>query len=56
MRADNLEKIELSMNHIEPDGCLALIEANWTKISAIDLGNYILTKAIIKLETKDALI
>ena len=56
MRADNLEKIELSMNHIEPDGCLALIEANWTKISTINLGNYILTKTRIKLETKDAVI
>ena len=48
MRAENLEKIELFKNNIGPDGCLALIEANWTKLSAIDLGNYILTKAIIK--------
>ena len=56
MRAENLENILLSKNHIGPDGCLALIEANWTKISAIGLGNYILTKSIIKLETKDAII
>ena len=48
MRADNLEKIELVSNNIGPDGCLALIEANWTKLSAIDLGNYILTKMGIK--------
>ena len=48
MRAENLEKIELINNHIGPDGCLALIKANWTKISTIDLGNYILTKAIIE--------
>ena len=45
MRADNLEKIELVEDHIGPNGCLALIEANWKKISAINLGNYILTKA-----------
>ena len=45
MRADNLEKIELVSNNIGPDGCLALIEAIWTKILAIDLCNYILTKA-----------
>ena len=48
MRADNLEKIELYKNNIGSDGCLALIEANWIKISTIDLGNYISTKAIIK--------
>ena len=48
MRADNLEMIELYRNNIGPDGCLALIEANWPKISTIDLSNYILTKAIIK--------
>ena len=41
MRADNLEKIELVSNDIGPNGCLALIEANWIKISAIDLSNYI---------------
>ena len=45
MRADNLEKIELCIDHIGNEGCLALINANWTKISAIDLGNYILTQA-----------
>ena len=56
MRAENLEKIELYMNHIGPDGCLALIEANWPKISKIDLGNYILTKARIKLKMKDVII
>ena len=56
MRAENLEKIELYINNIGPNGFLALIEANWTKISAIDLGNYILTKPRIKLETKDAFI
>ena len=56
MRAESLEKIELSRNHIGPNGCLALIEANWTKISVIDLGNYILTKARIILKTKDAII
>ena len=48
MRADNLEMIELGRNNIGPDGCLALIEANWTKISTVNLGNYILTKPIIK--------
>ena len=48
MRADNLEKIELVSNDIGPNGCLALIEANWTKLSAIDLRNYILTKERIK--------
>ena len=48
MRADNLENIQLWDNHIGPDGCLALIEANWTKISAIDLCNYIFTKTRIK--------
>ena len=56
MRAENLEKINLYKNHIGPNGCLALIEANWTKISTINLGNYILTKTRIKLETKDAVI
>ena len=56
MRAENLEKINLSKNLIGPNGCLALIEANWTKISAINLGNYILTKMRIKLEMKDAII
>ena len=56
MRAENLETIELFKNNIGPDGCLALIEANWPKISTIGLGNYILTKARIKLETKDAII
>ena len=44
MRAENLEMIELYRNDIGPDGCLALIEANWTKISAINLGNYIFNK------------
>ena len=56
MRAENLENIELYENNIGPDGCLALINADWTKIFAIDLGNYILTKKRIKLETKDAII
>ena len=56
MRAENLERIELKRNNIEPDGCLALIKANWKKISAINLCNYISTKARIKLETKDAII
>ena len=56
MRADNLEKIELYIDHIGPDGCLALIKANWTKISAIDLSNYIPIKMGIKLETKVAII
>ena len=42
-----LEKIQLYKNNIGSDGCLALIEANWTKISAINFGNYISTKAII---------
>ena len=56
MRAENLEKIKLPKNNIGPDGCLALVNANWTKISVIDLGNYILTKEGIELETKDALI
>ena len=56
MRADNIEKIELYNNHIGPEACLALINANWTKISSIDLSNYISTKVIIKLETKDAVI
>ena len=48
MRAENLENIELFNNNIGPDGCLALIKADWTKISTIDLGNYILTKNRIK--------
>ena len=41
MRAENLEKVNLFKNNIGPSGCLALIEANWTKILAIDLSNYI---------------
>ena len=45
MRAENLEKIQLVCNRIGPGGCLALIEANWTKLSAINFGNDILTKA-----------
>ena len=53
MRADNLERIELYRNNIGPDGCLALINAHWTKISTINLGNYISTKIGIKLEMKD---
>ena len=53
MRADNLEKIKLYRNNIGPDGCLALVKADWTKISAINLGNYILTKIGIKLKMKD---
>ena len=56
MRADNLEKIKLYRNNIGPDGCLALLNANWTKISAINLGNYILKKDKIQLETKDPII
>ena len=56
MRAENLEKIKLRKNNIGPNGCLALVNANWTKISVIDLGNYILTKARIILKTKDAII
>ena len=56
MRAENLEKINLYQNNIGPDGCLALIEANWPKISTIGLSNYILTKARIKWETQDAII
>ena len=56
MRVENLEKIELYQNNIGPNGCLALVNGNWTKISVIDLGNYILTKTGIKLETKDAII
>ena len=51
MRSVNLENIKLQRNNIGPNGCLALIEANWTKLSAIDLGNYILTKMGIRLET-----
>jgi len=56
MRAENLEKIKLGRNDIGPNGCLALVNANWTKLSKIDLSNYILTKDRIELETKDALI
>ena len=56
MRADNLENINLYRNNIGPDGCLALINANWTKITTIHLGNYISTKTIIKSEMKDAII
>ena len=48
MRAENLERIELRHNNIGPNGCLALIKANWIKISRIDLSNYVLTKAGIK--------
>jgi len=48
MRAENLEKIELYQNNIGPDGCLALIEANWAKISTINLGNFISTQPRIK--------
>ena len=48
MRAENLEKIRLFNNNIGPNGCLALIEANWTNISTIDFGNYISIKARIK--------
>ena len=49
MRAENLEKIELYQNNIGPDGCLALIEANWTKISAINLSNFIFNKGLNKI-------
>ena len=56
MRAENLENIGLHKNHIGPNGLLALIKANWTNISAINFGNYISTKILIKLETKDAII
>ena len=56
MRADNLEKINLYRNNIGPDGCLSLLEANWAKISVINLGNYISTKEQIKLGTKGAII
>ena len=56
MRAENLENINLYKNNVGPNGCLALIEGNWKKISAINLGNYILTKARIILGTKDAII
>ena len=56
MRAENLEKIDLVRSDIGPNGCLALIKANWTNISAINFGNYISTKILIKLETKDAII
>ena len=48
MRAENLEKIKLFKNNIGHNGCLALVNANWPKISTIDLGNYILTKVGIK--------
>ena len=56
MRAENLGSIKLYKNNIGPDGCLALIKANWTKISAVKLSSYILIKMGIKLETKDAII
>ena len=49
MRADNLEKIRLYRNNIGSDGCLAFINANWTKISAINLGNYIFKKGFNKI-------
>ena len=54
MRAEKLRTINLSKNNIGPDGCLALTKANWTKLSTIDLSNYVEIKRIIKLETKDA--
>ena len=41
MRAENLKLIYLRNNNIGPEGCFALTEANWTKISIIDFGNYI---------------
>jgi hypothetical protein len=56
MRAESIEHIILCKNNIGKEGLFALIKANWTKISVIDLGNIIFTKVITKLETKDALI
>ena len=35
---------------------MAITKADWPEISKIDLGNYVLTKEKITLETKDALI
>jgi len=49
MRAENLENINLYRNNIGPNGCLALIEANWTNISAVNLGNYIKKKGFNKI-------
>jgi len=56
MQAANLKNIRLYTANIGPNGCLALTKANWTKISEIYLGNFVLTKEIIKLEIKDAVI
>ena len=56
MRAKKLEHIRFDDNNIGPHGCLALTKANWPRISTIDLRNNIITKKIIKLGTKDAII
>ena len=42
MRAENLESLSLNNNYnIGGAGCYALPKGNWTKISLINLGNYI---------------
>jgi hypothetical protein len=56
MEAPKLTHIKLQGNHIGPEGLLALTEAYWPNLSKIRLGNSILTKKQIKLETKDVII
>ena len=42
MRADKIINHQFIEGDIGPDGCLALIKANWTKISLFSLSNYTL--------------
>ena len=41
MRAENLTSISFVSNNIGSDGCLALIKANWIKVSIIRFGNHL---------------
>jgi hypothetical protein len=56
MRAENLQRIRSCGSDIGADGWLALSKANWHKISVINLGKIIFTKAAIKLEMKVVII
>ena len=56
MQAKNLERINLRGNQIGPEGCQTLTKSNWTKISAINFGNYIKIKDGIQLDIKYATI
>jgi hypothetical protein len=54
--AENLQQIILPACNIGAEGFSALVQANWTKISVIELCNMNFRKLIIKLGIKDAII